>query len=80
MDTEEQEVIVLHDVGGIAVLDGIDENGSRWMQFEVDEFAEQEPGECSICGAEMTEGWVCLDGGDEVCDEHVFFEEDEDGN
>jgi hypothetical protein len=66
------ETITLHDVDGIARLSGTDENGCSWTQFEVDSFAEQLPGECCICGEELWDGWMCLDGGDEVCDSHVI--------
>ena len=65
------ETIRLHDVDGFAVKSGTDQHGRQWSQFTVDPFAEQEPGECTICGAELHEGWMCLDGGDEVCSEHV---------
>lgn len=64
-------VICLHDVDGIAVLSGTDEDGCTWTQFTVDEFAEQQPGICGICGAELRSGWMCGDGGEEVCDDHV---------
>ncbi|MEK6862325.1 MAG: hypothetical protein AABY07_10270 [Nanoarchaeota archaeon] len=40
-------------------------------QFEVDHLAEQNTGGCCICGAELESGWMCLDGGDEVCSEHI---------
>jgi hypothetical protein len=65
------ERIVLHNVEGIARKSGTDPNGCQWVQFEVDYLAEQEEGECCICGRTLTAGWLCLDGGDEVCDEHV---------
>lgn len=47
-----------------------------WVHFVVDYFAEQLPGECCICGAELESGYLCLDGGDEVCSEHVVIEDD----
>lgn len=50
---------------------GIDQHGNMWTEFIVDAFAEQLPGECAECGAELESGWMCLDGGDEVCDSHV---------
>jgi len=66
------ETITIHDDGmGISRKSGTDEHGNAWIEFEVDAFAEQEPGTCSICGAELESGWMCLDGGEEVCDEHV---------
>jgi hypothetical protein len=65
--------IRLHHIEGIARRTGIDENGNWWTQFEVDTFAEQEPGECCLCGAQLESGWLCLDGGDEVCECHVEY-------
>lgn len=65
------ETIKLHDIEGFSRKSGTDEHGCQWIQFEVDAFAEQLPGECSVCGAEIESGWTCLDGGEEVCDEHV---------
>lgn len=66
-----RKVIKLHDVEGFARKSGIDQDGLTWIEFEVDYFADQEPGECSICGKEIEDGWLCLDGGDEVCSKHV---------
>ena len=67
------ETIRLSKVDGIARLSGTDAYGNSWTQFEVDYLAEQTDGECDICGATLSEGWMCLDGGDEVCDSHVYF-------
>ena len=67
------EVITLHNVTGFSRKSGIDINGNFWEQFEVDYLAEQEDGECAICHAVLTEGWMCLDGGDEVCSRHIRF-------
>jgi len=66
-----EEIIKLRDIQGIARLSGTDENGNVWTQFEVDYMAEQEDGECCICGARLETGWLCSDGGDEVCNKHV---------
>ena len=63
--------IRLHDIEGISRLSGTDEAGNKWIQFEVDYLALQEDGECSICAAVLTQGWMCLDGGEEVCAEHI---------
>ncbi|MHB9134719.1 MAG: hypothetical protein ACYDBB_26910, partial [Armatimonadota bacterium] len=68
---EESRIIRLHAVEGEAKLAGVDEDGLHWVQFEVDEFAGQEPGTCAICGETLTSGWLCGDGGEEVCDRHV---------
>ena len=67
--------IKLHDVEGFARLSGIDEDGCTWIQFEVDVFAGQEFGECSICGAILSSGWMCMDGGEEVCEAHIVWGE-----
>lgn len=63
--------ITLHNIEGFARKSGIDQDGNHWIQFEVDYMAEQEPGECCICGAVTESGWLCLDGGEECCDSHV---------
>jgi hypothetical protein len=68
------EIIRLHAVEGIARKSGTDEAGIMWI--EVDAFADQWPGECGICGAEITSGWLCLDGGDEACSDHVVISEE----
>ena len=65
------EKIQLHDVTGCSRFSGTDDSGNQWIQFEVDYLAEQTDGECSICGKILTEGWLCLDGGEEVCGDHV---------
>jgi hypothetical protein len=67
--------IILHGVEGIARKTGTDQNGCQWIEFDVDYLAEQEDGECSICGRRISSGWLCLDGGDEVCARHVEIED-----
>ncbi len=69
------ETITLTDITGIARKGGTDTQGNQWTEFEVDYLAEQEDGECSICGAVLSSGWMCLDGGDEVCSSHVEYAE-----
>lgn len=65
------ETITLTNVEGIARKSGTDQNGANWIQFDVDTLAEQQPGKCDICGRNIMHGWLCLDGGDEVCNRHV---------
>ena len=65
--------ITIHHAQGVSRLSGTDYQGNIWTQFEVDYLAEQEDGECAICHAVLTEGWMCLDGGDEVCSRHIRF-------
>ena len=48
-----------------------DQNGAHWITFEVDYFAEQVDGECVECGCVLAAGWLCLDGGEEVCNAHL---------
>jgi hypothetical protein len=67
------ETIVLHDVSGFARKSGTDIRGNQWLEFDVDYFAEQEKGICSICGTEIEFGWLCLDGGEEVCHNHITY-------
>ena len=66
------EHIHLWNVEGTARKSGEDFNGNKWMEFEVDPLAEQLPGKCCICGTELENGWTCLDGGDEVCSDHIM--------
>lgn len=75
MTTQANEIIKLTNIKGISRLSGEDANGAHWTQFGVDYLAEQEDGECSICGAAINEGWLCLDGGEEVCQHHVDLPE-----
>jgi hypothetical protein len=49
----------------------VDRHGCKWVEFSVDYLALQEDGECTICGATLSRGWLCLDGGGEVCSDHV---------
>lgn len=67
------ETIKLHNIEGFAIRSGTDSDGNHWIEFEVDYFAEQNSGTCSICGEELEYGWMCLDGGEEVCDDHISF-------
>ena len=69
------ESIGLKNIEGIARLSGTDEHGNTWLQFEVDYLAEQEAGECCICGKVLEEGWLCMDGGEEVCYGHITFDD-----
>jgi hypothetical protein len=72
---DNDKTIVLHDVTGIARRTGTDQHGLTWQEFDVDYGALEEAGECVICGRRIESGWVCLDGGDEVCDSHLVIEE-----
>ena len=64
-----QEKIILHE--DPQRFNYVDQHGANWVVFEVDYFAEQLPGQCCICDAEIENGWLCLDGGEEVCHSHV---------
>jgi hypothetical protein len=52
-----------------------DDDGAEYIDFEVDYFAEQDKGNCDICGAEIEEGILCLDGGEEYCWDCVFIQQ-----
>ena len=69
----DDQTIRLHDIDGISRLSGTDAAGNHWIQFEVDYFAQQQDGVCSICCAVLASGWMCLDGGEEVCPDHVEY-------
>lgn len=56
---------------GISRLSGVCNEGANWTQFEVDYLAEQTDGECMECNKTISEGWLCLDGGEEACNECV---------
>lgn len=73
MKDRDAEIIRLCKIEGTARLSGEDTEGGHWTQFEVDYLAQEEDGECNICGAVLSSGWLCLDGGDEICDEHVVY-------
>lgn len=66
-------MITLHNVEGIASKSGMDSAGNLYIDFEVDYFAEQMDGECAQCGAVLSGGWMCLDGSEEFCYDHVRF-------
>lgn len=76
---EEPRIICLHNLDGVDTFTGTDDDGQVWTQFVVDALAEQAPGICVICGAELQNGWTNLDnGGEEVCDRHIVFTASED--
>ena len=76
--SEESMIPVTLDSNCIARLSGQDEYDLSWIEFETDWFAGELPGTCSICGEEITAGWLCLDGGEEVCASHVNLIESKD--
>lgn len=45
----------------------LDDGGLTWTHFVVDPLAEQEEFFCSICDEVSDEGYLCMDGGEEVC-------------
>lgn len=67
------EIVALTNIQGFALKTGEDQYGNHWTEFETDYFADQQPGECSICQAEIESGWLCLDGGEEVCHDHISY-------
>jgi hypothetical protein len=76
MADQEQEVIELVDGGGISRRFGTDAQGTTWVEWVMDAFACEEPGECAICGrGDLEHTFTCLDGGEEVCPEHIVWKE-----
>jgi len=47
-------------------------NAGAAQRLEV-AIADQNTGECSICGKELESGFICLDGGEEFCSDHIIF-------
>ena len=70
-----ERLIIKSDGMGIAKLSGTDNHGMVWAQFEVDYLAEETDGTCSACQDQSSEGWLCLDDSEELCDECVDFQE-----
>jgi hypothetical protein len=71
---DNDKTIVLHDVQGFARRSGTDQHGCVWTEFDADYGALEEDGTCCICGKTISSGWLCLDGGDECCDDHIVIE------
>lgn len=67
--------VFLHSIAGTALKSGIDRDGLMWVEFTVDEFADQESEECAFCHRKVYSGWMCPEGGDVCCNEHVVWEE-----
>jgi hypothetical protein len=72
--------IVLHNIQGISRKSGTDQHGAQWIEFDLETVDPGDDGaaasSCAICHEPVWQGWMCLDGGDEVCPEHVVFESD----
>jgi hypothetical protein len=68
-------IIIKSDGQGIARKSGTSDNGSvSWIDFVIDYMAEQTEGECCECGKVIDgHGWLCLDGGEQACDDCVDF-------
>jgi hypothetical protein len=81
------ETVKLTNVEGFARLSGTDQHSNLWVQFEVDPFTtnglDMVNGDdnfsldyefeetCPECGTAMTSGWLCMDGGESLCNDHV---------
>ena len=68
-------IVVTSDGQGITRQSGTDEYDCRWIEIEVDAFAEQTDINCCECETVTDRGWLCLDGGDERCVDCVEFVE-----
>ena len=64
---------VYSDGQGIARQSGTDDYECKWIEIEVDAFAEQSEIICCECEAVTDTGWLCLDGGEERCTDCVEF-------
>ena len=50
---------------------GTDPAGAFWVPFEADGSEGEDTSQCAICDDDIESGYLCLDGGTEVCSEHV---------
>jgi len=66
-------ITVTSDGQGISRQSGIDEYECKWIEIEVDAFAEQTEIICCECETVTDTGWLCLDGGEERCTGCVEF-------
>jgi hypothetical protein len=68
-------IIQLHNIFGIWFLQGTDDHGNAYTQFEVDASDGERPEECAMCGANLESGrnWLCLDDNNEYCDSHISY-------
>jgi hypothetical protein len=48
-----------------------DQFGQTWVHVLVDPFAMQPAVQCGECEVEADQGWLCLDGGGELCVSHI---------
>ena len=69
---EENPIIILISPGEDFFTDFKDIYGNCYTWFLVDSLAGQLPGTCVDCGSELWEGYLCLDGGQEYCEDHVL--------
>jgi len=70
--TKDDTTLRLYDVDGIARLSGFDRDGNAWTEYTLEPFDDGPmTDECADCGAEITLGWLCLDGGEVICASHV---------
>lgn len=66
------DTVYLSRIEGFARKSGTDPSGNKWIEWDTDG-SECSHDYCEICHAFLESGWVCLDGGEVVCDLHVSF-------
>jgi hypothetical protein len=52
---------------------GEDQYGRAWIPVE--KFQDQPPIHCIFCDKVVTIGWMCMDGGEEICVDHMAIRE-----
>ncbi len=55
------------------------ETGKVFTEFEREFQPGGSIGYCVVCDTALESGWMCLDGGEEYCEEHVIIGGSEDG-
>ena len=76
-------MIKLKNIQGIARKSGEDEFGNYYLEYnldlediELDEDGNEIWDICEECGKEITEGWVCMDGGETYCRSCIEIEKE----
>lgn len=67
---------MLQITGGISRKTATDlETKASFIEYDIDYLAGETPEECTIegCDIMVTHGWLCLDGGELYCEDHVVI-------
>ena len=57
---------------GLGVDTAVCDSGCKYIYWDIDRGALEEPAICEICETEVISGWHCMDGGGVYCDDCVI--------